>query len=151
MDASLLGGAVDVIQALWWFRQDGAGNVWVAGHTWWAGADWFMLFSLTLSGRSTVIFMANWSADSVKPVTSLIITTVLVVLADASDTCNQWVSLGTGWACTVGTMILCVTLCIMAALNRSITARIKAGLFRACLIIGAVIVRFAFGCRRVWR
>lgn len=98
----------------------------------------------TRSSSGTRLIIANWSAHSIQAVTSLVIGTVLVVLAQSGHTRNQWVTLGTRWTNTVGTVSLSETFGSPTTLCCTIRARVQALFVVARLVVRAVVVVLAF-------
>lgn len=103
-----------------------------------------MVSANTRSPSSTRFIIANWSAHSIQSVTSLVISTVFVVLAQSGHTRNQWVTLGTRWTNAVGTVSLSETFGSPATLRCAIRARVQALFVVARLVVRAVVVVLTF-------
>lgn len=103
-----------------------------------------MIPSNTRSSRGTRLIVANRSANSIQSVTSLVIGTVFVVLAQSGHTRNQWVTLGTRWTDAVGTVSLSETFGSPTTLRCTVRARVQALFVVARLVVRAVVVLLTF-------
>lgn len=92
----------------------------------------------------TSLCVTHFSADTVQAVTSLILGTVLVVLALASNTRYQGVALVAWLTDAIGSVILRETFCSLAAMQRSIVTRIQTLFVVAGLVIWTIGIALTF-------
>lgn len=105
-----------------------------------------MALAFALRVRAAGVRIADGSANPVQAIASLVVGTVLVVLAHAGHASDQGIALGAGRARTGRAMILRQTLGVVAAADGAIVgARIQTLVIVAGLVVRTIVVRLAFG------
>lgn len=104
-----------------------------------------MVLGDALGGVRADVVVANWSTDSVQSVAGLVVGAVLVVVAHRRDTGYSWVTLGTTRTNALSSVRDSDALCAATARNTVDETRSDAVIVSTRFVVGAVVVRFAFG------